>query len=231
MSTDANYDTNKENQAIQKAPLEDLLGTDFMKGGQSNNSKLKDNASETTLVAYKYLNIKRQPLHESVILAGRPMFICYKNGRVEAVEQINEDSRIIRPPSREECPYPSYEFADLNEVETYINRVKSSAIGIESLYSKLKKEIVLKYVDQDEQIIILLVADIIWSYLQDLFSTTHYIHATGDNETGKSTIGFVFQFTGYRPVRATAISAANYYRTLGAVEPGQCTIIEDEAET
>ena len=43
-------------------------------------------------------------------------------------------------------------------------------------------------------------------------------------------MGFVFQYTGYRPVRATTISAANYYRTLGAVEPGQCTIIEDEAE-
>jgi hypothetical protein len=43
-------------------------------------------------------------------------------------------------------------------------------------------------------------------------------------------MGDVFQFTGYRPVKATAISAANYYRTLGTVEPGQCTIIEDEAD-
>jgi hypothetical protein len=43
-------------------------------------------------------------------------------------------------------------------------------------------------------------------------------------------MGDVFQFTGYRPVKATAISAANYYRTLGIVEPGQCTIIEDESD-
>jgi hypothetical protein len=194
------------------------------------NSTSNDNANKThTVIAYKYSNNKRQPLHESVILAGRPMFIRYKNGQVEAVEQIDEDSRIVRPPSREECPYPVYEFAQLNEVETYINRAKNLATGIESLYSKLE-EIVLKYVDQEEPIIILLVADIIWSYFQDLFSTTHYIHATGGNETGKSTIGFIFQYTGYRPVRATAISAANYYRTLGAVEPVQCTIIEDEAE-
>jgi hypothetical protein len=35
---------------------------------------------------------------------------------------------------------------------------------------------------------------------------------------------------GYRPVKGTAISAANYYRTLGVIEPGQCTIIEDEGD-
>jgi hypothetical protein len=194
------------------------------------NNTSKDNADKThTVIAYKYSNNKRHPLHESVILAGRPMFIRYKNGQVEAIEQIDEVSRIVRPPCREECPYPVYEFAQLDEVETYINRAKNLATGIESLYSKLK-EIVLEYVDQEEPIIILFVADMIWSYFQDLFSTTHYIHVTGGNETGKSTIGFVFQYIGYRPVRATAISAANYYRTLGAVEPVQCTIIEDEAE-
>jgi hypothetical protein len=157
------------------------------------------------------------------------MFIKYENGQVQAFEQIEEDSRIIRPPNREEYPYPAYEFVQMNEVEAYVNRAKNEMTSIESLYSKAK-EIVLKYIDQEEPIIILLVADIIWSYFQDLFPTTHYIHVTGDNETGKSTIGFVFQYTGYRPVRATAISAANYYRTLGAVEPGQCTIIEDEAD-
>ena len=28
----------------------------------------------------------------------------------------------------------------------------------------------------------------------------------------------------------SAISAPNYYRMLGTIEPGQCTIIEDEAD-
>src|SRR5215203_54936 len=207
MSRAASYDINEENQA-----------------------KPQDNDIRShTVVAYKYSNNKRGTLHESVIIAGHPMFIKYKNGQVETIEQIDEVSRIVRPPCREESPYPVYEFTQLNEVEAYINRAKNLATGIESFYSNLK-EFVLKYVDQEEPIIILLVADIIWSYFQDLFSTTHYIHATGGNETGKSTIGFVFQYLGYRPVKATAISAANYYRTLGAVEPGQCTIIEDEAE-
>ena len=46
----------------------------------------------------------------------------------------------------------------------------------------------------------------------------------------RASIGYTFEYTGYRPVKGTAISAANYYRVLGSVEPGQCTIIEDEAD-
>jgi hypothetical protein len=218
-------DVNEENKLDRRDPLDSLVGVDHMRDNQNSNvSKFKP-----VVVACKYSNNKRGSLHESVIVAGVPMFIKYENGQVKAVKQIEEGSRIIRPPSREECPYPAYEFTQLEEVEAFISKAKNKSTSIHSLYSKAK-EIVLKYVDQDEPIIILLVADIILSHFQDLFPTTHYIHALGDNETGKSTIGFVFQYTGYRPVRATAISAANYYRTLGAVEPGQCTIIEDEAD-
>ena len=41
---------------------------------------------------------------------------------------------------------------------------------------------------------------------------------------------YTFAYTGYRVVRGTSISGANYYRIFGNVEPGQCTIIEDEAD-
>ena len=195
MTTAAKDGVNEENQSEEKGPLEDLVRVNFTKDSHNStkdNSTSKDNANKPhPVVAYKYSDNKRKLLHESVMLAGRPMFIRYKNGQVKAVEQIDEGSRIVRPPSREECPYPVYEFAQLNEVEAYINRVKNLVTGIESPYSILK-EIVLKYVDQEEPIIILLVADIIWSYFQDLFSTTHYIHATGGNETGKITWDLYF---------------------------------------
>ena len=165
--------------------------------------------------------------YESAISAELPVFIKYENRKVEAVEYIEENSRIIRPPRKEEYPYPPYEFTTIEEVEEYVNKAKNS--NVESLYIKAK-DIVLKYVDQEEPIIIILAADIFWSYFQDLFPTTHYINVTGDNETGKSTIGYVFQYTGYRPVKASAISTANYYRTVGIIEPGQSTMIEDEAD-
>jgi hypothetical protein len=98
-----------------------------------------------------------------------------------------------------------------------------------SLYSKAKS-IVQSYKDQDQNITILLAADIVWSYFQDIFPTTHYINIVGENDTGKSSLGYTFEYIGYRPVRGIGISAANYYRTLGTDEPGQCTIIEDEGD-
>src|SRR5215204_1337039 len=110
----------------------------------NNNSKSKDNAYEThSVVAYKYSNNKRGPLYESVILADHPMFIKYENGQVKAVNHIQEGNRIIRPPSKEEYPYPAYEFCQMNELEAYMNRAKNEVTGVESLYSKAK-EIVLK---------------------------------------------------------------------------------------
>ena len=46
----------------------------------------------------------------------------------------------------------------------------------------------------------------------------------------KAVSDYTFAYTGYRVVRGTSISGANYYRILGNVEPGQCIIIEDEAD-
>jgi hypothetical protein len=79
-------------------------------------------------------------------------------------------------------------------------------------------------------VIVLIAADTILIYFQDLFPATHYLGVTGDNDVGKNSLGYTFEYTGYRPVKGTAISAANYYRMLGTIEPGQCTIIEDEAD-
>ena len=77
----------------------------------------------------------------------------------------------------------------------------------------------------------LVTADIIWTFFQDLYPTTHYYDITGkENGIGKSTLGYVFEGLGYRGVRMTDPSAANLYRILGKIEPGQCIIIADEAD-
>ena len=101
---------------------------------------------------------------------------------------------------------------------------------IDSLYRKTKA-IVILYVDQDAEVINLITADIIWTYFQDLYPTTHYYDITGkENGIGKSTIGYVFEGLAYRGVRMTDPSAANLFRLLSKVEPGQCIIIADEAD-
>jgi hypothetical protein len=162
------------------------------------------------------------------LLSGRPIFLRYENSQFKTSDKIDESSRILKPPNREEYPYESYEFSDLEEVYKYEEKAK----GIESpgiLYEKALS-IVNKYNDQDQYKTVLLAGDIVWSYFQDKFSTTHYVEIVGDNGSGKSTVGDTFEAIGYRPVNMTDPSAANLFRILGTNEPGQCCIIADEAE-
>lgn len=107
---------------------------------------------------------------------------------------------------------------------------KAKQVTLDQLF-KFCKNIFSKYVDQDYHIVVLLAADAIWTYFQDLFSATHYSEGVGTNDVGKSSIGYTFEYTGYRVIKGTAISGANYNRTLGSVEPGQCVIIEDEGDS
>jgi hypothetical protein len=179
-------------------------------------------------VAYKYSNNQRDSLHEAIILGGSPTFVKYEDGQAKTVDKIESPGRITIPPTIEEYPYLPYEFADLNELNTYIERARN--ITTLDLPFSRSHSIVQGYIDQDSAITTHLSANIIWSYFQDRFPTTHYTNVVGGNETGKSSIGYVFEFTGYRPVRGTSMTAANYYRQLGTDEPGQCTIIEDEAD-
>ena len=146
---------------------------------------------------------------------------------VELVENIAEIYRILRPPKEEEYPYTPYSFESYEELNFYIQKAKQ--ITKDKLF-KISKNIFLMFVDQDKHVIILLAADAIWTYFQDLFPITHYFEAVGTNDVGKSSIGYTFEYTGYRVIKGTSISGANYIRKLGSIEPGQCVIIEDEGD-
>jgi hypothetical protein len=178
---------------------------------------------------YKYSAKGANNLHEAIILAGQPAFIIYdnENHKIEAFQNVEEATRILKPPNSEEYPYDPYDFANVDELKSYMERAVNESI--DSLYQKAKS-IVRKYNDQDEHKLILLAADIIWSYFQDKFSTTHYIAIVGGNGSGKTTIGDTFAAVGYRTVTMTDPSAANIFRVLGRIEYGQCTIVMDEAE-
>jgi hypothetical protein len=61
-----------------------FFGVSFTMNRQKNDnsSKLKDSANKPHIVAFKYSNNKKGPLHESVILAGQPMFLNMKTDRL-----------------------------------------------------------------------------------------------------------------------------------------------------
>ena len=194
--------------------------------GNGNNKKERVK-SLPVFLAYKY---SKPNLHEAVIINNFPYFIKhdYDSNKIVTVESIKESSRVLRPPNGEgEYSYIPYEFVDAGELNEYYDRAKN---GSKDSLLKKAKSIVRKYNDQDEYKQNLLAIDIIWSYFQDCFSTTHYIGITGENDSGKTSVGNTFEAIGYRPVNMTAPSASNIFRTLGVIEPGQCTLILDEAE-
>jgi hypothetical protein len=183
------------------------------------------------VLAYKYSKKGQGTLYEAIILCGEPCFVTWYNTNTESIKVvpvIDESTRIIRPPNPEEYPYTPYEFADIEELRDYFRRANTTTI--DELYQTAKST-TQKYVDQDKNIIVVLAADSIFTWFQDLFPVTHYSEGIGGNDVGKSSIGYTFAHTGYRVVRGASISGANYIRILGSVEPGQCVIIEDEADS
>jgi hypothetical protein len=192
----------------------------------SGLKKEKNQHQLPILPTYKY---SKPFLHEAIILEGIPSFISYghRANKIFPFEDIKESSRILRPPNREEYPYNPYEFADEQELEDYLRLARTQ--NIDSLYQKAKS-IVRKYNDQDDYKLNLIAIDLLWSYFQDKFGTTHYLSIVGDNDSGKSSLGNTFEAIGYRTVNMTSPTAPNVFRTLDKIEPGQCTLVLDEAD-
>jgi hypothetical protein len=157
-------------------------------------------------------------------------FVVYDTDKEKVLlkPNIEEHTRTLRPPNIEECPFPPYEFENETELNEYIRRTKEIKSGGDLYHAS--KHFWNMYVDQDREIVNILAADSILTYFQDLFSVIHYVEAIGGNDVGKSSIGYTMQYTGYRVVKGMSITGANYFRTFGTVEPGQCTIIEDEGD-
>lgn len=178
---------------------------------------------------FKYSDNGRINLHESIIIDRLPKFVTYNpiDDKVKIKDSIEEATRVISPYEFDEYPNMPYEFENEEQLNEYIE--KARVLTKDSLFNKIQN-VVTKYVDQDTSMIDQITIDIQVSYLQDQFPTIHYDCIVGSNEVGKSVIGFMFEGLAYRPVKGTGMSAPNYYRLLGSVEPGQCTIIEDEAD-
>jgi len=208
------------------------------RGKMASKKKDKDEDVEPIIrkevLAYKYSKKGQGTLYEAIILCGEPCFVTWypdygtNNESIKIVPAVEEATRIIRPPNPEEYPYTPFEFADEAELRDYFRRTNTATI--DELYQTAKST-TQKYVDQDKNIIVILAADSIFTWFQDLFPVTHYSEGIGGNDVGKSSIGYTFAHTGYRVVRGASISGANYIRILGLVEPGQCVIIEDEADS
>jgi hypothetical protein len=222
-SSEVTGDFDEDGNLVNSNLISCQLGQDGNGNGNGNernrssNRKDQHNKQEQKreYATFKYSSRFRGTPHEAVIINGEPIFLKYENNHLETVRKIEEINRILRPPCIEEYPYEPIEFSFLEEITRYERMALNETI--ETLYQKIKTAVSL-YVDQDEGVIILISADILWTYFQDLFPTTHYYDVTGRaNGIGKSTIGYMFEGIAYRAVRMTDPSAANLYRILGNI--------------
>jgi hypothetical protein len=197
--------------------------------GDNKNKSTTEEKKRLVVPTYTYSKIGKGDLYESVIAGGIPTFLRYdkENNKIVPYQLIEEETRILRPPSLEEYPYSPYEFDGLEELDEYLEYARKQSI--DSLF-KLALDFIKLYNDQDEHKQILLAADIVLSYFQDKFGTTHYLGIVGDNNSGKSSIGNTFEVLAYRAVNMTSPTAPNIFRMLGMIEPGQCVLILDEAD-
>jgi hypothetical protein len=185
------------------------------------------------IYTYKYSENFKGVLYETIIIDGQSKFVGY-NKEAKTVEEepfvideINEGYRIIKPMPVQSHACRPYEFKNGEELIHCLKKLHFETI--DTLYQK-SKNIIQRYVAQDLNIQKLIATDIVWTYFQDKFSTVHYDSIVGDNTSGKTAAGDTIEETAYRTVAMTDPSAANIYRALGSLEPGQITIVLDEAE-
>ena len=114
---------------------------------QKKNPKEKqeiEKKSKREFVTYKYSQMGKGELCESIMHFH--FFIKYSNitKQIEQVENISENTRILRPPEIEEYPYTPYEFSSLEEINRYKDKIIDDNIDIDYLFQQ-SKSIISKF--------------------------------------------------------------------------------------
>jgi hypothetical protein len=210
-----------------------LLGDQLLQLGESGLED-EDEDRKTTHYVHKYTS--NCILSEAILEHDtKPMFLQMvdaENGvlQAELLKEISlPDSNIVlRPLDKISYLSVEYSFSSEEEINSYIERARKETL--DSLYYKVKP-IWKKYRDADEFHIVICAADTIFTYFQDKLGMTHYLLFVGDNDAGKTNNLLVFQQLAYRPLYNISVTPANIYRSLGSIEEGQVTILEDEIDS
>jgi hypothetical protein len=197
--------------------------------GKKNEKDTKKEPPKFSTFKYSNNGNPDSNLFESVIVGGRPCFLLYNymTQKIGAALEIDDDFRILVPPGPSDYSYPPYAFKDMEEVRKLSDLAKENNLDTLLEHAGV---LVSDYNDQESHKIESIASDVIWSYFQDRFATTRYEVLTGGVGSGKSALAATYGAVGYRPVNTTNPTAAVIYRLLGNIEPGQCTMILEEAE-
>lgn len=192
--------------------------------GKASKKAEEDEETRKTFYVQKFTN---GTLVEAVIVAGLPYFLHIENDEVRLIQSKELPAMILKPSEVTSYLNKPYEFASIEEINEYINRAK--LLTLDDLYKKVKA-IWQKYIDADNDHIVICAADTIFTYFQDKLGLTHYLGFIGDNGSGKTNNLRVLQNLAYRAYFDTSITPANMYQFMGSIEEGQGIILEDEAD-
>jgi hypothetical protein len=209
----------------------EIIGEVLAPDSQIKKTKAKDQKEKESqkkkIPIKKYSQNGLGRLHESVIIDTTSKFVHLdKDQKRHFVNEIERANDILIPGDTIDTQNPMpFIFESENDFQKYLEEAKN--LDLETLFN-IVESINTKYVDIEDRYHVLLTADIIWTWLQDRFSSTSYNVFTGDNGSGKNSELLVFRFLGYRVYYVVSASAANYYTKMGNIEEGQITIAEDE---
>ncbi|MDF0681734.1 MAG: hypothetical protein P0116_12300 [Candidatus Nitrosocosmicus sp.] len=185
--------------AIESVIYEDLNNIEEM---QNNNESQAAIDSKRTFQLRKYVFDGK--VYESILVDNKPYFVTSDdsgNGySLEERIEVAGNTFLPKDSLTTVNPLP-YKFESEEELEKYF--VKARKETFDSLYAKVQSEFKL-YVNVPEHTRVVLSADIIYSYFQDKFGTTHYNIFIGENGSGKNSALLVLKHLGYRVFYVTA---------------------------
>lgn len=177
---------------------------------------------------------KDDGLAEEIIFNGHSKFLqITREGEPVILDEINlsKDKGIILKSHKTVGnlpPITPHNYNDVQEIRYFIDLAQR--MNIDDLYFLAKSIWKSVVATKEKELIILLTADTIVSYFQDLFVTTHYVLLTGPPGWGKGVILITFKILGYRVILGGDMSGANLLDLLGSVERCQVSIAEDELD-
>jgi hypothetical protein len=160
------------------------------KSKRENSQTNGENERKKEHRVFKYTS--NNHIYESVIIAGKPFFVTIDDWELRLEDEIEQETRIIKPPYLEEYPSKPYEFENREELEKFVGMVKGKNVSMDALFQKTN-ESVSKFVVHHKYILDYISSLILFSYFQDRFSTIPYTMFVSDGGSGKSTIGNVFE--------------------------------------
>ena len=210
---------------------EDICSSPFPETSENDDDDNDDDKKlKKTIPIKKYSENGKGSSYESVVLGGAPKCVTWDrlNNKLVVKDQIERTNDILIPGDTIDTQNPlPFIFETRKELEVCLEEARNWTL--DKFFLQIES-INRKYVDIEDHYHALLTGDMIWTWFQDKFGSTHYNILIGDNGSGKNSELLVFKFLGYRVFYTVSTSAANYYTKMGNVEEGQISIAEDEAE-